>query len=89
MANRYVENIRAGEGREGWPGGKAWSIDAWKRGMLRKKPKSVANGRKPFNLIGGQYDSGNSLRLMKKTYKFSAICLGGSGIVESDEEATT
>ena len=66
MANRYVENIRAGEGREGWPGGKAWSIDAWKRGMLRKKPKSVANGRKPFNLIGGQYDSGNSLRLIEK-----------------------
>ena len=54
IANRYVEKIRAGAGREGWPGGYAssWSIDAWKRGMLRKNPKSGANGRKPFNLIG-------------------------------------
>ena len=50
IANRYVEKIRAGAGREardGWPGGYAssWSID-----MLRKNTKSGANGRRPFSL---------------------------------------
>jgi hypothetical protein len=56
--NTYVEKIRAAEGRDGWPGGKAWSIDARKHGILRKNPKSEANERKPFSLIG----SVNSLR---------------------------
>ena len=54
IAIRYVEKMRAGEGREGWPSGNGWSIDAWKRGMLRKNPKSEANGRKQFSLIGSQ-----------------------------------
>ena len=76
MANRYVEKISAGDGREGWPGGKAWSIDAWKRGMLRKNPNSVANGRKRFNL--SEINKWPTPPRQNKTYKRSAISLGGS-----------